>query len=165
MNGSILFSLFFVALFSYVSYSALGYVYLARMFPLAVGVFALVLALVNLFEDIWRLRRNIASDSGMGLSDLETDWDIAHSEVWLKAGLLIGVVIALYGGIWLIGYPLAMSIFVVLVYRFIARAKLINSCIAGMAALGFIAFVAKMLNVSWPEGLIQKLVNLPWPLG
>ena len=165
MNGSILVSLSFSLLFAYVVYASLDYAYLARLFPLYAGLTGLIFSLVNLGQDVWRSYRNIAQDSGMGLSDLETDWDIPHTVVWQRAGRLISTFVILYIGIWLVGYPIAMSAFVALFYRFSVRARWIYACVAGGAALGFIACVANLLNMTWPEGLISKFIALPWPLG
>ena len=165
MNGSIVFSAFFVLFFSYGVIASLGFVPLARIFPFSVSCVALCLALINLAQDIWRQKKHLAQDSGMGLSDLEADWDMAHAEVWKRAAFFIGLFVALYVGIWVAGFPLAMSLFVGLFYRKVARASLLGSCLAGAAALGFMALVAKLMNVGWPEGLLSLIVELPWPLG
>ena len=124
MNGSIVFSLFFVLFFSYGVVASLDFVPLARIFPLSVSCVALGLALINLVQDLWRQKRHLDQDSGMGLSDLESDWDIPHAEVWKRASFFIGLFGALYLGIWVVGFPLAMSLFVMLFYRRLARAPL-----------------------------------------
>ena len=165
MNGSIAFSLFFVLFFSYGVVASLNFVPLAKIFPFSVSCVALGLALINLGQDIWRQKKHLGQDSGMGLSDLESDWDIPHTEVWKRAAFFIGLFGALYVGIWVAGFPLAMSLFVALFYRQVARASLLSSGLAGAAALGFMALVAKLMNVGWPEGLLSLIVDLPWPLG
>ena len=165
MNGSILVSLVITLFFAYFVFASMGYAHLAKLFPITAGAVMLILSLINLAQDIWRAQKNLDHDSGMGLADLETDWDIPHSLVWQRAGRFILSFVMLYLGIWVLGYPIAMSGFVALFYMFSVRTRTVHACLAGGAALGFIAMVAKLLNVTWPEGLISKVVVLPWPLG
>ena len=165
MNGSILVSLGFCLLFAYGLFASADYADLARIFPLWASLVGLLLSLVNLGQDLWRAYHHIDGDSGMGLADLETDWDIPHALVWRRAGSLFSIFLILYLAIWLVGYPLAIAGFVILFYRYSVGARWVPSLVAGSGALAFIAFVATVLNLTWPEGLITGLVNLPWPLG
>ena len=83
------------------------------------------------------------------------------SQVLMKFLFFVAIIIILYGGIWLIGYPLSITIFIVLMYRYLSETKWIWALIAGLAGLGFLALVSKLLYMDWPEGIFK----LPWPLG
>jgi hypothetical protein len=94
-------------------------------------------------------------------SDLSVDWDMPMSVVWQRFSLFVGIILAVYVFIYFIGYPLAVSLFIGLFYKLVAKAKWIPSIVAGCAGFGFLAMASKVLGMGWPEGLIK----LPWPLG
>lgn len=64
----------------------------------------------------------------------------------------------------LIGFILALSIFLFTFMRF--RARLTNSMATVYTAsgIGLMCFMAWVLNRDFPPGLLQEFVKLPWPL-
>ena len=157
----IIFSALLVVAFGYGVYEARGYAYLAKIFPLYVSVVLFLLALVNLILEIRNTLKGVAEVKAGGTADLEVKWDIGMSEVLTKFSLFVFTIVVLYGFIWLIGYPLSITIFIVVLYRVLAEAKWPWALVAGLAGLGFLALVSKLLYMDWPEGVFK----LPWPLG
>jgi hypothetical protein len=147
--------------FSYGVYEARTYAYLAKIFPFYVSLALLGLALVNLFQEIRNTLKGVAEDKAGGTADLEVKWDIEMSEVLTKFSFFVCVIIVLYGFIWLIGYPLSITIFIIVLYRFLSGTKWHWALVAGLCGLGFLALVSKLLYMDWPEGVLR----LPWPLG
>ena len=156
-----MFNLFLVICFAYGVWEARDYSFLAKVFPYYVSMILLVFAIINF---IWELRKSYKASEvkcDKCTSDLSSDWDIPMETVWLRFGFYLGMILLLYAAIYIIGYPLSMTLFICLFYRFIAKASIPASIIAGAAGLGFMALMSHVLGMDWPEGLIK----LPWPLG
>lgn len=159
-NVNILFSALVTLSFAYGVYEATSYDFLARIFPLYVSLLLFIVALINLILEI---RTQIKGEKvvGSGVGDMGTKWDIPMSVVWTRMSFYIGTILILYLGIWLIGYPLGITLYIILFYHYVAKSRWIWSFIAGLAGFGFLTLAYQVMNMEWPEGLI----GLPWPLG
>jgi hypothetical protein len=160
-NVKLLFSAFITLSLAYGVYEALFYDFLAKIFPLYVSIFLLVLAIFNLILEIRSNFKGGEKRTVAGASDLEAKWDIPMTEVWKRLFFYIGIICLVYVGIWVIGYPLSITLCIILFYRYVARTKWIWSFVAGLAGFGFLVLAFQVLNMDWPQGLI----TLPWPLG
>lgn len=157
----ILFSILVTLGFGYGIYEAFSYAYLAKIFPLYISLVLFFLAIINLIQEIRASRKGIAAHS-KGTADLESEWgDLPMSEVLRRFSVFVLVMLALYFLVWLIGYPLGITLFIIILYRYLAGAKWHWAFVAGLAGLGFLALVSKLLYMDWPEGVFK----LPWPLG
>jgi hypothetical protein len=160
-NLGIVFSVLVALAFGYGIYEAFSYAYLAKIFPLYVSLVLCILGIINLIQEFTASRKETTA-SGDGTADLESEWgEIAMSEALRKFLVFILVIIVLYGCTWFIGYPLSITLFIIIMYRYMAKSKWHWALAAGLAGLGFLALVSKLLYMDWPEGIIQ----LPWPLG
>jgi hypothetical protein len=157
----ILFSVLITLAFGYGIYEAFSYAYLAKIFPLYISLVLCGLAIINLIQEIRASRNGVRADQ-KGTADLESEWgDLSMSDVLRRFSVFVVVIIALYALVWLIGYPLGITLFIIILYRYIARTKWHWAIVAGLAGLGFLALVSKLLYMDWPEGILK----LPWPLG
>ena len=86
--------------------------------------------------------------------------DAASGSVWNGAFWIVGLVVLTA----LIGFYLAMIVFFVAFLHFRAKAKPVKVAILTVAAAAFILFLANMLNLNFPSGWLQSVVELPWPL-
>ena len=157
----LIFSAFVMLAFGYGIYEAFSYAYLAKIFPLYVSLVLCVLAIINFIQEI-RASRNGAKTDSTGAADLDSEWgDLGMSEVLQKFSVFVVVIVVLYAFIWLIGYPLSITLFIIILYRYVAGRKWHWAILAGLAGLGFLALVSRLLYMDWPEGVLK----LPWPLG
>ncbi|UCH21419.1 MAG: tripartite tricarboxylate transporter TctB family protein [Deltaproteobacteria bacterium] len=156
-----IFSAIVILAFGYGIYEAFSYAYLAKIFPLYISLVLFILAVINFIQEIMDSRKG-ARVRARGAADLESEWgDLGMSEVLRRFAVFVAVVIVLYALIWLIGYPLSITLFIIVLYRYITRTKWHWAIVAGLAGLGFLALVSKLLYMDWPEGIFK----LPWPLG
>jgi hypothetical protein len=157
----LIFSAFLMLAFGYGIYEAFSYAYLAKIFPLYISLVLCVLAIINFIQEI-RVSRKGAKLDSTGAADLESEWgDLAMSDVLQRFCVFVVVIIVLYALVWLIGYPLSITLFIIILYRYVTRTKWHWAIVAGLAGLGFLALVSKLLYMDWPEGIFK----LPWPLG
>ncbi len=155
-------ALFLLVWFAYGVWEAREYAFLARVFPFYVSMVLVVCAVINIVMEARKAVDDAsAPGSDTGGSDLGVNWEMPMAQVWRRFAFYVGVIVVLYFFIYLIGYPLSVSLFIYFFYRFVTRTKSRAAVIAGAAGLGFLALASKVLEMDWPEGLVQ----LPWPLG
>lgn len=65
----------------------------------------------------------------------------------------------------LLGFILALAIFLVSFFRVRAGLGWVQTLLFSAAGIAFMCFMAGILNRDFPPGLLQELVELPWPLG
>ena len=157
-----LFSLFLIIWFAYGVWEARSYSFLAKIFPFYISLVLVVCAVISIIMEIRKVVDE-AEDlrTEVGSSDLAGKWDIPMADVWRRFGRYLGYIVCLYLLIYLIGYPLSLTIFIFIFYRFIAKSSWFAAIAAGLAGLGFLSLASKVLGMDWPMGLIK----LPWPLG
>ena len=155
-----IFALFLTLCFAYGAWEARTYAFLAKVFPFYISIVLVILSVINLGQEINASLKQVEQGKG-GFADLSTNWRIPIELVWRRFFIYIALIFLLYGVIGLVGYPLALTVFIFLFYRFFAGASWWASVIAGSAGLGFLALASSVLNMDWPQGLLQ----LPWPLG
>ena len=162
-NFNIIFSACLPIVFAYGVYESLSYMYLAKIFPLSISLVLFITALINLIQEIRETRTasGVTVVKGVDTADLESKWDIPMAQVWSKLLVYMAGILILYLFIWIIGYPLSITLFIILFYRYVTETGWIGAFIAGAAGMGFLALVSKLLTMDWPQGLI----HLPWPLG
>lgn len=72
--------------------------------------------------------------------------------------------LALLIGTSLVGFILALSVFLVAFFRARAELNWTRTALLSASGVGFILFLAWLLNRDFPAGLLQYYVSLPWPL-
>lgn len=160
LNIKVIFAFLITLSFAYGVYEALSYDFLAKLFPLYISLVMVVLAVVNLIQEIMASFKG-SQDVSAGVGDLEAEWDIPMTDVWKRLSFFVGLILIFYVGVWVIGYPISITLFIILFYRYITKSRWRSAFIAGLAGMGFLIITSKVLNMDWPEGLIV----LPWPLG
>ena len=153
LNTKVIFAILVTLSFAYGVYEARSYDFLARIFPFSISLVLFVLALVNLIQEINDSLKK-SQDTGSGVGDLEVVWDIPMTEVWTRLGFFIGLIVAVYIGIWIIGYPVSITLFIMLFYRHIAKSSWGAALIAGVCGMGFLILTSKVLGMEWPKGII-----------
>lgn len=160
----VVFAAFIFVAFGYGMCEAFSFGFLAKIFPLYISLFCTILAFFNLILEIRHSWREVI-DSGVGFVDLESEWDIPMSEVIKRFCRYLLLLLLLYVSIWLLGYSLSITIFLVIFYRFLAGTTWRIASVAGLAGLAFISLISKLMVIDWPSGIIQNWIDLPWPLG
>lgn len=64
----------------------------------------------------------------------------------------------------LVGFVLALLVFLLAFFRLRAECSWRRALILTFAGIGFMCFMAGVLNRDFPPGLLQSLIELPWPL-
>jgi MFS family permease len=153
-NPGAFFTLFILSLFVIGLYSSADWRIQARLFPWVIGIPGLAMCVMQLFGDFFR-RRDASEQGFHGAMDLPVDQSVPVAVVVKRAVNSFGWVLGLFATIWIIGFVVAVPLFIFLYLTFQAREKLWISSAYCVGMLAFIVGVFHLiLNAPWPEGLL-----------
>ncbi len=159
-NPGALFTLVMLSVFIIGVYTAAEWQIQARLFPWVIGIPALIMCVLQLFGDFFR-RATAKEDDVRGAMDLPVDRSVPTAEVVKRAINSFGWVLGLFATIWLIGFVVAVPLFVLLYLTIQGREKPWLAVAYSVAMLTLILGVFHtILNVPWPEGVIPHAENL-----
>lgn len=125
------------------------------VFPLFVGSVSIIGAVI-LLGMMARKPRSHALFADAEVSDAgQLPRGLMATLAWF-AGLLVLTM--------LVGFILALALFLFAFIHYRAGRPILFSAIYTACGLGFMMFMAGVLNRNFPAGLLQSLIKLPWPL-
>jgi len=127
-----------------------------RTFPMFVAGVCLVGCAVLL------LRMRLKPETDTIFADRERHGDDANAThgLWPTLGWFAALLVLTA----LLGFILALAIFLFTFMRFRARVSTTFAAIYTAAGIGFMCAMAWTLNRDFPPGLLQEFADLPWPL-
>jgi putative tricarboxylic transport membrane protein len=149
----LLFGAFIAIAFAYGIYDSLQQSYLAKIFPLGLSISALAGSLVVLALMQW----GPTTGSSVFDTEAETPPGMRSMEYYLAWLLGLMAVSAVTG--FLIGLGLFFAVFL----HIEARAPLWRNAILTASAMLFLIGMAYIFVLDFPGGLLQDLVEMPWP--
>jgi hypothetical protein len=145
----ILFTLFIVCIFIVALKSSLDWPIRASILVLLLGGIGLVLALVQLGKDFWGIFHEPAKAEGLSFEVplMETGSRWGNLEIW---GWLIG----LYAAIWLMGFPIAVPLWVFAYSKFYGSHWITSTCLTTVAWAFIYGIFDRALHVPWPDAVL-----------
>jgi len=142
-----------LAVFFAAVYTAGQWQYQARLFPWAIGIPAVLLCVIQLGLDLFRIGDSADADDLTGLMDLPVDRGVPVSVVVRRATNSFGWIGGFFFVIWIVGFIITVPLFVFFYLTIHAREKLSVSLIYTGAMLVFLL------------GLFHYILHIPWPAG
>jgi hypothetical protein len=127
-----------------------------KVFPVTVGTVTLLACLALL----WRMRRKPETDHVF--VDLESAGGDAPAPHGLWATLAWFLFLLFLSGMF--GFFVALAMFFLTFYRTRAHLSWLRTILFTVGGLAFILFLASVLGRDFPPGLLQRFLDLPWPL-
>lgn len=154
IRPQLLFGLFIAVAFAYGIYDSLGQSQLAQIFPLGLSIASLAGTLVVLALVIWGPQGNTEvfdteADVPPGMLSME------HYIVWFLGLMAVSAVV---------GFLLGLGLFFLVFLHVKARAPLARNAVLTASAMLFLIAMSYVFVLDFPGGLLQELVELPWPL-
>ena len=138
---------------------SIGLSFLGSVFPLAVNGVMLLLALVV----IWKLWQGDAEERTIEDQELNLPEGVPRPK--RSAEFYFLAILSLLALAALVGFFLAVVIFFLAFMLGIARVRLPTAAILAGGAAAFLAVMSYVMVLDFPRGLLQSLLELPWPLG
>jgi hypothetical protein len=154
-----IFALFFVGLFIYVLREAFFEIRpmeeRAALFPLALGIPCLVLALLAFGQEFFNTLRRAETEPPDAKPAIEA------AVVRRRAISIIAWILGFFLAIWLLGFQIAVPVASFLYFRFAGREKWPISIVLSLtAAAVFYGLFDYLLHLPFPEGTLQTWLNL-----
>ena len=144
----------FTAWFMVEMYSIPDYAWVDAVFPVVISTFTFACLLGLLGLMVFR------PETDPIFADRELDIDEHHHSFWGTLSWFAGLLVLTA----LTGFIIALSVFLLCFFIYRARESLPKSLIYSLSGLSFMLFMGWLLNRDFPPGLLQEVVNLPWPL-
>ncbi|MEM9267521.1 MAG: tripartite tricarboxylate transporter permease, partial [Pseudomonadota bacterium] len=133
-----------------------NYAFTDKVFPLFVGSVALVCCLILIFQMMMKAEGDLVfADKEVQGEDADAPHGLWSTLAWFASLLVLSA---------LLGFIIALGIFLISFFRVRAQVTWQKAVILTAAGIGFMCAMAGALNRDFPPGLLQSLVDLPWPL-
>jgi hypothetical protein len=139
---------------AYALYDAFQTTFLARVFPATVAV--VTLALLAMIALKFRRRE---PDYAFYDADRESGEEAPERSVAYYQGWML----ALLGAVALAGFVIGMFAYITVFLNRKAGVRWRYAIIGGLAAAAVLSFMSYLLTFYYPGGLLQHLVDMPWP--
>lgn len=149
-----IFALVPVVIFAAVLLDATKHSFLGAVFPAIVAGAMLVISIPIV------LKLAFAKDPGSLLHDGEEGSDESQGGFWTYLFWFAGLIL----GSALVGFLLASIVFFLAFLRVAAKCSWTKTVVLTAIANGGLVAVADILVLDFPSGLLQSMVDLPWPL-
>jgi putative tricarboxylic transport membrane protein len=147
------FALVLMALFAYSVLDLLRWTFLAKAFPLAVSTAGVAGALL-VAGVIWRGPRSSAMVFDTEAAAPDGASPLGRYFLWLAALLTAS---------GLVGFVIGLALFFAAFLHVEARASLGRNALLTASAVAFLAAMSYIFVLDFPRGLLQELVEMPWP--
>lgn len=164
LDPSFWLSLFFTAVIALLVGTAVRLDWDTRLFPWAIGIPALALALRQLFAD-WRGAGTNAEQGEAtryaGVLDIPVDRSISPQDMRQHTVKTAGWILAFACAIWFLGFLISIPLFVFFYLVNEAQApKLAGLIIAGLTFLFVWGMFDRLMHIAWPEAALFTLLGI-----
>jgi hypothetical protein len=155
----ILFAGVLLAFFAFGIWDATQHSFLGSVFTGAVSVVMFVVSAIL----IWQLIVSPPSHA----ANFDHEFDLEHQDVKPTAGLWHYVlwVAGMVAATAVFGFLIAITGFFIAFLRVKAKASWLRTLLLTGLAIGGLCVLAWSLVLDFPAGMLQDLIELPWPLG
>lgn len=152
-----------VVVFAYGAYEARDLPLLARVFPYWISLVMLVLAVIQFGVELRRYLLRV-EDVEADFVDLAPDRSLPSQVVFKRAFGYFLWFVGLYVAIWVLGFVIAMTGFLLVFLRYDAELDWLQALELALGGFVFLIAISWIMSLYWPDGLIVQWVKLPWPL-
>lgn len=133
-----------------------------RLFPLAIGIPALLMAIYQLIVEFKhsRQREGVEHDPPPQIMDISIDQSIPKEVVARRTAVALAWIFSLVLAIWLLGFLIATPLFVFFYLRYEARATHPMAVLVAAVTLLFIwGLFDQILHTAWPDAVIFRILG------
>jgi len=153
----VVFAALALALFGYAFVHSLGTSFLGGVFP---GATAAVMALVALYLLFTLILAPAGHSSHFDLEQAPSYRELGIGSLWQNIAWFTSLFVATA----LAGFVAAIVLYFVAFMRLKAKAGWLTTALLTAGGVGLMLVLASFLVLDFPAGLLQSLVELPWPL-
>ncbi len=130
----------------------------ARLYPWAIGIPMIVLAVIQVIMDLKGIEHKQQDAAPV---DLQTTVNVEPAVAFRRTVNIFSWFIGFFLGVWLIGFSITIAVVVFSYMYFHGKEKLVLSAtLTAIAWIFFYALFVKLLTLPFPEGQIQTWLGL-----
>jgi len=130
----------------------------ARLYPLAIGIPMILLAIVQVIFDLKGVE---SKQDNAAPVDIQLGQNIEPEVAFKRTVNIFSWFFGFFLGIWLVGFSITIPVMCFSYMHIHGKEKLVLSLIlTGIAWLFFYSLFVKLLNLPFPDGLIQTWLGL-----
>ena len=161
LKPQLLFEVAVIGFFAYFVYEASDWRPQARLYPWAIGIPMLVLAILHLAWELKGADRKPAPQPSATPVDFSFTPGIDPALARRRTLLIFSWIFGFFAGIWLLGFKIAVPAFVFLYLRIQSREGWgLSLALTGAAWLVFWGLFNKLLSLPFPDGAIVSWLGL-----
>ena len=131
----------------------------ARLYPWAIGIPMLILAIVQVVLDLKGVQAKPSADATP--MDFQFTKDIDPVTARKRTLIMFGWLVGFFFAIWLLGFPIAIALMMFTYLKFQGRKSWVLSiALTVIAGLFFWGLFVKLLHLPFPEGLVLTWLGL-----
>jgi hypothetical protein len=142
--------------------TALQWSWDTRLFPLAIGIPALLMSLYQVIVEFKRSRQREGVEQAPPpqIMDIALDQSIPKEVVTRRTAIALAWIFSLVLAIWLAGFLIATPLFVFFYLRYEARATYPMAVLVAAVTLLFIwGLFDQILHTAWPDAVIFRILG------
>jgi len=149
-----IFSFVFLIFFIVFAYQAKDWRLQARLYPWVIGIPMVILALVQVILDLKGVEPKKQDDAAP--VDFQATQTVEPEVARRRAINIFGWFFGFFAGIWLVGFSIAIALMVFGYLKIQSNEKWwLSLTLTGIAWVFFWSLFVKLLNLPFPDGLIQ----------
>lgn len=154
-----IFSFVFLIFFIVFAYQAKDWRLQARLYPWVIAIPMVVLALIQVIFDLKGIERKQEDAAPVDFQFTQTT--VEPKEARRRAINIFGWFFGFFGGIWLVGFSIAIALMVFGYLKIQSNEKWpISIILTVLAWVSFWGLFVKLLNLPFPDGMIQTWLGL-----
>ena len=156
-KGHLYFSAFLILISGYAIFSALGWSFKTKLFPLATAIPLLLLVLLHLYLEFFGAPEvnkgpAVEAEFSTEVSDRDTRRRAFTIFAWIAAFILL---------VYLIGFPLTVPLFIFCFLKFPSEAGWLQSILLTVCTWGFFYLLfQRLVHIQFESGAIQSWLGM-----
>lgn len=153
-----IFSLCALIFFCVFVYQAQEWRMQARLYPWAIGIPMVILAIIQVIFDLKGIESK--ADDNAAPVDIQRTTDLAPEVVFKRTVNIFLWFFGFFAGCWLVGFSITIPLIVFCYMYFNGEKFMLSAVLTGIAFVFFWALFIKLLNLPFPDGQIQTWLGL-----
>ena len=134
----------------------------ARLYPWAIGIPMLILAIVQVILDLKGVKAKPSDDGAPSTPmDFQFTKDVEPATAKKRSSVMFSWLFGFFGLIWLLGFPIAIPLMMFAYFKFQGgESWVLSITLTIIAWIFFYGLFVKLLTLPFPEGLIITWLGL-----
>ena len=156
-KGHLYFSVFLILISVYAIFSALGWSFKTKLFPLATAIPILVLVLLHLYLEFFGAQE---VEKGPAV-EAEFSAEVADATARRRAFTIFAWIAAFILFVYLLGFPLTVPLFIFCFLKFQSEAGWLQSLVLTVCTwICFYLLFQRLVHIQFEAGAIQSWLNM-----